>query len=300
MLDMGFLPDIKSILKLLPPHRQNLVFSATLPADIMALVKQILHNPVTVEIGQRSTPAVGIRHAVYPCPRHLKPELLIQLLRGQGMTSVLIFTRTKSYASRLTDTLTRAGFKVSVLHGDRSQSQRLRALEQFRKGRNQVMVATDIAARGIDIDDISHVINFDMPNTPEDYVHRIGRTARAGREGRAFTVATPEDGKYVAEIENLIGAPLPRISVEGLETAELTTPSRRRRKTGDRRRDAGTAAPVPERSDADRQPASRPVGQKGRPSRPSRREEPDRPVVGMGDHVPAFMLREPKLSKKGS
>jgi ATP-dependent RNA helicase RhlE len=213
MLDMGFLPDIQNILRLLPQKRQNLVFSATLPPEIQKLVHQILHNPATVEIGQRSTPAVGIRHAVYPVPRHLKTELLLQLLRQPGMNSVLIFTRTKSYASRLTDALSQRGIKVSVLHGDRSQSQRLRALEQFRKGRAQVMVATDIAARGIDIDDISHVINFDVPNTPEDYVHRIGRTARAEATGDAFSLVASEEEPMIKEIERTLNRSLPRVTL---------------------------------------------------------------------------------------
>ena len=213
MLDMGFLPDIQKILKLLPAKRQNLVFSATMPTEILSLVHEILHHPITIQIGQRSAPAVGIRHAVYPVPRHLKTDLLVELLRGQGMTSVLVFTRTKHYASRLAVTLERRGFKVSVLHGDRSQSQRLRALDQFRRGRNQIMVATDIAARGIDIEDISHVINFDMPNTPDDYVHRIGRTARAEATGDAFTLADRDEEPMITEIEKRLKRTLPRVTL---------------------------------------------------------------------------------------
>ena len=213
MLDMGFLPDIQSIMRLLPSKRQNLVFSATLPKEILALVHQILDEPVTVQIGQRSSPAVGIRHAVYPVPRHLKAELLTELLKGKDMTSVLVFTRTKSYASRLADVLQRQGVRVSVLHGDRSQSQRLRALDQFRRGRSQVMVATDIAARGIDISDISHVINFDVPNTPEDYVHRIGRTARAEATGDAFTLVAPDEEPVVRDIEKTLAQTLPRVTL---------------------------------------------------------------------------------------
>ncbi len=213
MLDMGFLPDIKKILSLLPPKRQNLLFSATMPAEILTLAHQILDHPVAIQIGQRSTPPVGIRHAVYPVPRHLKPELLLELLRGQGMTSVLVFTRTKHYASRLAQTLERRGLRVSVLHGDRSQSQRLRALDQFRRGRNQIMVATDIAARGIDIEDISHVINFDIPNTPEDYIHRIGRTARVEATGDAFTLVDHDEEPMVKEIERVLNRTLPRVTL---------------------------------------------------------------------------------------
>jgi len=217
MLDMGFLPDIQKILKLLPPKRQNLVFSATMPEEILKLVHQILHDPVMIQIGQRSTPPAGIRHAVYPVPRHLKTDLLVDLLRGQGMSSVLVFTRTKHYASRLAQTLERRGFKVSVLHGDRSQSQRLRALEQFRRGRSQVMVATDIAARGLDIDDITHVINFDIPNTPEDYVHRIGRTARMEATGDAFTLVDRDEEPLIKDIEKALNRTLPRITLPAFD-----------------------------------------------------------------------------------
>lgn len=217
MLDMGFLPDIQRILRLLPPKRQNLVFSATLSPDISTLVHKILHDPVMIQIGHRSTAAVGIRHAVYPVPTHLKMDLLIELLRGQGMTSVLIFSRTKHFAERLSHNLEKKGFRVSVLHGDRSQNQRLHALEQFRRGRNQIMVATDIAARGIDIDDISHVINYDIPNTPEDYIHRIGRTARAEATGDAFTFVDKSEEYMIRDIEKVLKQSLPRITLPNFD-----------------------------------------------------------------------------------
>jgi len=224
MLDMGFLPDIQNLMRLLPPKRQNLLFSATMPEAILTLVHQMLHHPVTIQIGQRSTPPVGIRHAVYPVPRHLKTDLLAELLRGPGMTSVLVFTRTKHYASRLSEQLVRRGFQVSVLHGDRSQSQRLRALEQFRRGRSQVMVATDIAARGIDIDDISHVINFDMPNTPEDYIHRIGRTARAEATGDAFTLVDRDEEPLIKDIERALNKTLPRVTLPNFDYKKAGPP----------------------------------------------------------------------------
>ena len=213
MLDMGFLPDINKILRLLPPVRQNLAFSATLPEAIMSLVHQVLRQPVKIQIGRPSSSPVGIRHAIYPVPRHLKTSLLIELLRGQGMTSVLVFTRTKHYADRLAQKLEHDGFAVSVLHGDRSQGQRLRALERFRQGRSQVMVATDLAARGIDIEEISHVINFDMPNTPEDYIHRIGRTARAEATGDAFTLVDREEEPMIKAIEQALNRALPRVTL---------------------------------------------------------------------------------------
>jgi ATP-dependent RNA helicase RhlE len=190
-----------------------LVFSATISREIESLVHTILNNPVTVQITHSITPAVGIRHAIYPVPRHLKTDLLVELLRNQEMTSVLVFTRTKHYASRLSEKLERRGFKVSVLHGDRSQNQRLQALDRFRQGKTQIMVATDIAARGIDIDDISHVINFDIPNTPEDYIHRIGRTARAEATGDAFTLVDRDEEPMVKEIEHALKQTLPRVTL---------------------------------------------------------------------------------------
>ena len=213
MLDMGFLPDIQNILRLLPPKRQNLMFSATMPPEILTLAHQILDHPVTVQIGHRSAPPVGIRHAVYPVPRHLKTDLLVELLRGEEMTCVLVFARTKHFADRLARDLMRRGVEVSVLHGNRSQDQRLRALEQFRRGYAQVMVATDIAARGIDIEQISHVINFDIPNSPDDYIHRIGRTARAEATGDAFTLVDKEEEPMVREIEQTLGRTLPRVTL---------------------------------------------------------------------------------------
>ena len=213
MLDMGFLPDIQKILRLLPKKRQNLMFAATMPPEILTLVHEILDHPATVQIGPRSAPAVGIRHAVYPVARHLKTDLLVELLRGEEMTSVLVFARTKRSADRLANELWRRGVQVSVLHGDRSQGQRLQALEQFRRGRTQVMVATDIAARGIDIEEISHVINFDVPNSPDDYIHRIGRTARAEATGDAFTLVDREEEPTVREIEQALRRALPRVTL---------------------------------------------------------------------------------------
>ena len=217
MLDMGFLPDITRIISLLPSERQTLLFSATMPLVISELAHQILRHPVTIQIGPRASPAVGIRHAVYPVPRHLKTELLMELLRKQELTSVLVFTRTKHAADRLAQTLERRNFQVSVMHGDRSQGQRLRALERFRQGRSQVLVATDIAARGLDIEDISHVINFDVPNTPDDYIHRIGRTARAEATGDAFTLVSREEEPQLRAIEQALNRALPRVTLPNFD-----------------------------------------------------------------------------------
>jgi len=214
MMDMGFLPDIKKIISLLPTKRQNLIFSATMPEEIMSLARGMCHNPVTIQIGVKSTTPTGIRHAVYPVSHDQKAELLLRLLhQDRGMESCIIFTRTKSRADRLTQTLERAGIKTSVLHGDRSQGQRLQALERFRHGRSQVLVATDIAARGIDIKDITHVINFDVPGTPEDYIHRIGRTARAEATGDAFSLVSSDEEDMIKEIEKVINQRLPRVTL---------------------------------------------------------------------------------------
>jgi ATP-dependent RNA helicase RhlE len=213
MLDMGFLPAIQKILKLVPPKRQNLFFSATLSSEMQALAHKILHNPVQVQVGQRSSVASGIRHAVYPVARHLKTELLVEILRGQGMTSVLIFTRTKRNADRLGLKLNKRGFRASIIHGDRNQNQRLRALDDFRRGVSQILVATDVAARGIDISDITHVINLDVPETPETYVHRIGRTARGDATGDAFTLVDREEEPLIRDIERILKQSLPRVTL---------------------------------------------------------------------------------------
>jgi len=214
MMDMGFLPDVKKIISFLPAKRQSLIFSATMPPEIMKLARDICHNPATIQIGVKSTTPVGIRHAVYPVSHEQKAELLLRLLHKEStMSSVIVFTRTKSRADRLATMLERAGIKTSVLHSDRSQGQRLSALEKFRHGRSQVLVATDIAARGIDIKDISHVINFDVPSTPEDYIHRIGRTGRVEATGDAFSLISPDEETMIKDIERVINQRLPRVTL---------------------------------------------------------------------------------------
>jgi ATP-dependent RNA helicase RhlE len=214
MMDMGFLPDIKKIISLLPPKRQNLIFSATMPEEIMKLARTMCHDPVTVQIGAKTTTAVGIRHAVYPVPHDQKAELLLRLLNDNNdMESVIVFTRTKSRADRLAQTLERAGVSISVIHGDRSQMQRDRALDYFRRGKCQLLVATDVAARGIDVKDISHVINFDVPQSAEDYIHRVGRTARVQATGDAFSLVSPDEEEMVREIERVINLRLPRVTL---------------------------------------------------------------------------------------
>ncbi len=215
MMDMGFLPDIRKIISLLPPKRQNLIFSATIPDEIMTLAKQICHDPAMVQVGVKSTTPTGIRHAVYPVSHDQKTELLLRLIHEHGtkMYSVIVFTRTKSRADRLAHMLERAGIRTSVIHGDRSQLQRTKALENFKRNKSQVLVATDVAARGIDVKDITHVINFDIPQTPEDYIHRIGRTARAEATGDAFSLVSPDEEDMVKDIERVINQRLPRVTL---------------------------------------------------------------------------------------
>jgi len=203
MLDMGFLPDVKRILRHVPVRRQTMLFSATFPDEVDKFASQILRSPERVAIGI-SRPANTVTHTLYPVPQHLKKRLLLRLLRQTRTDSVLIFTRTKHRAQRLAKQLANAGFRAIGLHGDRSQGQRRAALNGFKTGHFQIMVATDIAARGLDIDTISHVINFDMPDTADAYIHRIGRTGRAERTGEAFTLITPDDADLVRQIEKIM------------------------------------------------------------------------------------------------
>ena len=207
MFDMGFLPDVRSILRCLMKPRQTLLFSATMPADVRRLVQQILHDPVTVQIG-RTMPATTVSHALYPVEQHLKTALLTELLRKTSTESVLVFTRTKYRAERVALQLKRAGYRATSLQGNLSQPQRQAALDGFRAGSCKVLVATDIAARGIDVLCISHVINYDMPDSTDAYIHRIGRTGRVGKTGDAFTFVTNEDKDMVRALEHLLNSPL--------------------------------------------------------------------------------------------
>jgi len=209
MLDMGFLPDIKRILKHVPARRQTMLFSATFPKEIERLAAQTLHQPKRVAIGL-TRPVHTVSHTLYPVPQHLKRRLLTKLLKQTDTKSVLIFTRTKHRAKRLAEQIARTGPKVTSLHGNRTQNQRTSALKGFKQGTYQIMVATDIAARGLDIDSISHVINYDMPDTADAYIHRIGRTGRAKRTGEAFTLVTPDDNALVRKIEKIMKQKLPR------------------------------------------------------------------------------------------
>lgn len=220
MFDMGFLPDIKRIVARLPAREQTLLFSATMPPVIVELTRTILRNPATVQIGRRSAPAVGITQAAYPVADHLKTPLLRHLLRHTEMPSVLVFTRTKQLARRLTRIIAADGFAVAELHSNLTQPQRNRAMEGFRRGDFQVLVATNIAARGLDVDHITHVISFDVPNIPDDYVHRIGRTARAEAEGDAFVLVSPAEESLLTRIERHIGQRLPRVTLPDFDYAQ--------------------------------------------------------------------------------
>ena len=213
MLDMGFLPDIRRVLRHVPKRRQTLFFSATMPPPIAELSREMLHDPVTINLERKSLPAIGITHAVYPVSQPLKAPLLVALLRGGVVQDALVFTRTKHRADRLAKHLAQHQVKVERIHGNRSQAQRTEALAGFKKGRYQVLVATDIAARGIDVTALGHVINFDVPGQPEDYIHRVGRTARAELTGSAFTLVSPEEEGSLRDIERAIGRRLPRVTV---------------------------------------------------------------------------------------
>jgi ATP-dependent RNA helicase RhlE len=216
MFDMGFLPDIRRIIKAVPEQRQTMLFSATFPPEIEILASQTLKQPQRIAMGL-SRPAHTVTHALYPVPPHLKSALLLELLKRTHTESVLVFTRTRYRAQKVTRQIEQAGYKVTSLHSDRTQGQRQSALKGFKSGHHQIMVATDIAARGLDVESISHVINYDMPDTADAYIHRIGRTGRAERTGDAFTLVTPEDNDVIRVLERIMGGPLPRATLEGFD-----------------------------------------------------------------------------------
>jgi len=227
MLDMGFIPDIKRILAVLPKQRQNLLFSATFPDEVRRLAKELLHAPVTVEVAPRNTPPELVSHQVYPVPLLRKRALLVHLIRSRDMRQVLVFVRMKRDANRLARQLQHDGVAAKEIHSDRTQVERMKALDEFKQGKVPVLVATDIAARGLDIEELPFVINYELPHTAEDYVHRIGRTARAGLPGEAISLVSPDEMKYLEDIERLLKRKLPRAAApESL--AESRHPSRSR------------------------------------------------------------------------
>ncbi len=267
MFDMGFLPSVRRILNAVPARRQTMLFSATFPAEVEHLAAQALRAPQRLAVGT-VMPAKTVTHALYPVAQHLKTALTLALLKRIDAGPVLIFTRTRHRASRLAQQIARAGYRTTSLHSDRSQNQRQAALDGFRDGTYQIMVATDIAARGIDVQGISHVINFDIPDTADAYIHRIGRTGRAEREGDAFTLITPDDDEIVRALERVVGRKLPRQTVDGFDYAApppIQTNS-------------GYPARPPQRSAQSAQSAQQrsPMGQ--RPMQPATTHQPPRPA----------------------
>jgi ATP-dependent RNA helicase RhlE len=217
MLDMGFLPDVRRLVEKCPRQRHSALFSATIPPQIETLIQWAMHNPETIEIGARRTPAETVKHVIYPVSDSQKTDLLLELLKRVNYESVIVFCRTKHGADRVANTLKRHNHAVAVLHSNRTQKERELALKGFRDGRFEVLVATDIAARGLDIADVSHVVNYDVPQHPEDYIHRIGRTGRAEQSGDAFTIMVAEDAAHVFAIERFISQKIERVKLENFE-----------------------------------------------------------------------------------
>jgi len=217
MLDMGFLPDVRHIVEKCPRKRHSALFSATVPPQIETLIQWAMHSPETIEIGARRSPAESVKHVIYPVSDTQKTDLLLALLNHVNYDSVIVFCRTKHGADRVATTLKRDNHAVAVLHSNRTQREREQALEGFRNGKFEVLVATDIAARGLDIADVSHVVNYDVPQHPEDYIHRIGRTGRAAATGDAFTIMIAEDAPHVFAIERFISQKIPRVKMEGFD-----------------------------------------------------------------------------------
>jgi len=318
MLDMGFIPDVERIVSLLSPMRQTLFFSATMPPEIRRLADKFLSNPREVSVAPPSTPAKTVTQGLVTVKVHKargrpstghkeKREALRGLIAQEEVRNALIFCNRKRDVGVTYRSMTRHGYSTGQLHGDMSQPARTETLEKFKNGEMTYLVCSDVAARGLDIQDLSHVFNLDIPTHAEDYVHRIGRTGRAGREGRAFTITTPDEGKYIVAIEKLIGREIPRVEIGGQASAELEPVEERKgRRRGRRDRKPEAREPV-EANAAPAEPAEDAPGEKaakaekaeklkkeGRKARGKRERDKDRddaPVVGMGDHVPAFMLR---------
>jgi ATP-dependent RNA helicase RhlE len=283
MLDMGFLPDIRRVLKQLPTKRQTLFFSATLPAEVVRLSREMLHEPATIAIERKSAPATGITQSVFPVSQELKASLLLHLLGRGEIKNAIVFTRTKHRANRLFEQLERRKVSVARIHGNRSQAQRTEALNGFKIGRYRILVATDVAARGIDVEALSHVVNFDVPAQSDDYIHRVGRTARAEATGDAVTFVSPEEEGDLRQIERAVGKRLPRVQVpdfdytqKSAEKLEIPIAERiaaiRARKSEERAR----AKAKTERRGAPATPA-RPAAHASRPSTPTRSGPPARP-----------------------
>jgi ATP-dependent RNA helicase RhlE len=247
MLDMGFLPAIRRVLSLVPQKRQTLLFSATMSAEIENLARTTLNNPKLIEVSPRGKAAAMVEQTAYPVAQESKTALLLDLLERERFERVLVFTRTRRGAERLSHILSARDHSVNRIHADRTQSQRESALRGFRDGRTRVLVATDIAARGLDVDQVSHVINYDVPSAPEDYVHRIGRTGRAGNQGRAITIVTPVDELSMRAIERMTGQSVKRVLLPAFGGTQQPAVNHSRSATGNRR-GAGVSSSVFTRS----------------------------------------------------
>jgi ATP-dependent RNA helicase RhlE len=251
MLDMGFIRDIKKILQYLPDEKQNLLFSATFPNEIKALADSLLNAPKRIQVRSSNSTAEKVVQVVYPVDKSRKRELLAHCIKEEGWFQVLVFSRTKHGANKLAQQLSKEGIDADAFHGNKSQAQRTRALKDFKDSKTQVLVATDIAARGIDINLLPQVVNFDLPYVPEDYIHRIGRTARAGQEGKAISLVSADEHKLLFDIEKLLNSPIPRETIEGFEpTQNLSTEAPKSR--GSRRRKPSNRSKGPERSRSSR------------------------------------------------
>jgi len=271
MLDMGFLPDIRRVLRHVPKPQQTFFFSATMPPAIEKLTREILREPAKINLQGKAAPAEGVEQTVYPVPESLKRGLLVELLNKKHIDEALVFTRTKHHADRLAKLLNRNGIAAERIHGNRSQAQRSRALAGFKAGQYRVLVATDVAARGIDVEALGHVVNFNVPKVPEDYIHRVGRTARADLTGEAFTLVAPEEEANLERIERVVGSKLPRVRLEGFSyevAAEAPSGQRTARvgagKANGRGRASGNAIKKNEAASGSSRPRRRRFGRGGR------------------------------------
>ena len=280
MLDMGFIHDIKKILALLPKQRQNLLFSATFSPEIKRLADGLLNEPELIEVARRNTASERVAQVVYPVKKERKRELLAHLINAGDWKQVLVFTRTKHGANRLCKQLEDDGIRAAAIHGNKSQSARTKALADFKQNRVRVLVATDIAARGIDIDQLPHVVNFELPNVAEDYVHRIGRTGRAGNEGEAMSLVCSEEAELLQGIEKLIARPIDKVDVEGFEYTITATAKAPKNEGGRQRRGASNGGGRPQKSgNRSEKSGERPSGGRNRSrNRDAKRPEASRDV----------------------
>jgi superfamily II DNA/RNA helicase len=306
MLDMGFIPDVERIVQLTNPKRQTLFFSATMPPEIRRLADDFLNQPSEIEVAPPASPAEMVDQHLTILNKADKRSALRSLLRTQPVANALVFCNRKRDVDIVAKSLDKHGFNAAALHGDMNQSHRTQTLEKFRAGEIAVLVCSDVAARGLDIQGLSHVFLFDVPTHAEDYVHRIGRTGRAGMPGRAFALAAPDDGKYIDAIENLIGKQIPRYEIPEIETRDVeaddgkggrprgrTRGGRRSGEKSETGKSARRKSPAAKSEDKGRAPQKQ--DKKASDKQTSKKAEKDKPVVGLGDHVPAFMLREVKV-----